>query len=417
MDCDEYTGIRRQVCEGRLRLADGREIVISQNTRQRLFAVWNGEPIPDRDGSKNTTIGEAKSSPHPDEKFIGVGSELHAYLESKGVKDDGTCGCMKKVATMDSNGIAWCESNQGEVVEWLVSSAEKRLKKSSSKMLWIPESMRNIGERAAASYIVKNAITETKAKIQSLVSPLSIAVAITTAPRKGPNLLPRCVRSVLGSGFDDVTIYAEPGSEIGDVDAPVITRERRLGAWHNWMQTLDDTLSKKTDYVLLVQDDCVFAKGVRDFLSAIAWPSYECSAIQLCCSSYYKRIPNGLTRMPGTGMLGAWATVMHRFHAQQILDYGRQNGWRGHHSRVETNPVLMKAIDDYIGYASEQLGYHCRICRPSVVLHDADYSSLNHGDSKGHNNNRKTIDWIGENANALDCVPIPRERVKFQTFA
>lgn len=415
-DCSEFTGVWKQVCEGRLKKSDGRSVVISQNARTRLIAAKLGEPIPPRDkGSKSTLVGEIEPPRDPEEKFVGVGTELHNYLESKGVRAEKGCDCLKKVALMDARGIAWCERNRDDVVDWLIDAAEKRLKTKKSPWLWIPESMREAGERIGATYVVNNAIAETKAKVRALIEPISISVAITTAPRQGPNLLPRCVRSVLDSGFDDVTIYAEPHTELGTFDAPVVMRERRLGAWHNWMQTVEDTLAKDTEYVLIVQDDCVFAKGVRDFISAIVWPSYECSAIQLCCSSYYRNLPNGLCKMPGTGMIGAWATLMPRFHAQLILDYGRQHGWRGNHRRIESDPVKKKAIDDYIGYASEQLGFHCRICKPSVVLHDADYSSLNHGDSKGHHNNRKTINWIGEDALAIDHVPIPRERVKFQT--
>ena len=421
MNCEQLTGLRRQVCEGRIALPGGGFRVLSSNEQSRLAACYAGEPIPERDRQAvaPTIIPKSRASarkPAPKLDVIGVGSELHSLLAAIGINEASGCGCKQKAAEMDSNGIAWCEANREGLTRWMMRASEERLRERQSKLLWLPQSARMASTSIVAGQMLDEAVRRTRAKLHSLVGQEPIAVGITTAPRGGECLLPRCVESVLASGFDDVTVFAEPESNVAGVigEAAIVTRRTKLGAWQNWMQTLEDLLEHDADLILIVQDDCVFSQGVADFVRAMNWPDYGCAAIQLCCSSYYRNLPRGVNVMPGTGMVGAWATVMHRFYAVQILRYGREHGWRGHHKHDQPNPVLKKAIDDGIGYMAQKLGYHCRIVKPSIVLHDADVSSLFHGNSKGSKNNRATIDWVGEKATALDHVPLSKERVTWQ---
>lgn len=407
--------LKEQINEGRILRPNGSYHILSQNERLRYQALFSGGEIPAKEKTERRSpiVSQKVASEKVD--VIGVGNELHDLLAAIGINESSGCGCKEKSRQMNSRGIAWCEQHRDELAQWMVNKSESRLKENKSKLLWLPESVRSLGERIVAGSLIDRAIENARLRLRQRITGKKIAVGITTAPRGGERLLPRCVRSVFSAGFDDVSVFAEPGSSLdGSEPAKVIQRAVRLGAWHNWMKTLEDMLDGDADYLLIVQDDCILSCGTRDFCDAIAWPSYDCAAIQLCCSRYYEDLPNGVSKMPGTGMVGAWATLMHRFYAQQILSYGVISGWRGHHSRTETDPVKMKAIDDYIGYASRQLGYSCAIIRPSIVLHDADISTLGHGDSKGKNN-RKTIDWIGENGVALDCVPIAKESVTFQT--
>ena len=416
MDCEEFTGLKRQLCEGKVALPGGRFRLLTDNEKQRYQSLFNGSDIPERDRSKpsRTITSRQQQRRQPERTLIGVGSTLHKMLSDIGITESSGCGCKAKAAQMDEMGVAWCESHRDELANWMVARSEKRLQKNKSKLLWLPQPVRELGEKIIAGRMIDEAIQRTRTELRGLVTGKPISVGITTAPRDGDYLLPRCVDSVIASGFTDITVFAEPNSRLDGIDCKIITRPEKLGAWRNWMQTLEDLLHKQNDLLLIVQDDCVFSKGVADFCDAATWPWYSCAAIQLCCSSYYSTLPNGITRMPGTGMVGAWATLMHRYYAQQILDYGRLNGWRGHHKRTIEEPTKKKAIDDFIGYAAEKLGYQCAIVRPSIVLHDAEISTLGHGNSRGHRNNRKTIDWIGQDAVALDHVPLAREAAPLQ---
>lgn len=418
--CDQYTGLRLHLCEGRVPDGMGgfRDLLPSEATRYR--ALFAGQQVPVRRAKKKRDQRVLSAmAKEATVDIIGAGSMLHANLDSLGIREMPGCGCKAKAKQMDQLGLRWCEQNLDELAGWLVTNAQKRAD-DVSKIAGFATSLATRGLASVAKALISKSINDVRGVIRERIrnNPLDITVAVTTSPRLGPHLLPRCVDSLIASGFTDITVYAEPESDLTGVEVPTVIRQSKFGAWQHWMQTLEDCLAKSPDVIMIVQDDSVFASGVRDLLSASLWPSYDTSAIQLCCSSYYTRttqgFSGGLNKMPGTGMVGAWATVMHRYWAEQILSYGRTYGWRGHHKKTQPDPVLKKAIDDYIGYASEKLGGTCYICYPSVVLHDADYSTLNHGNSKGVSNNRHTSDFIGQSIPATEKVPIPKEIVQFR---
>jgi len=56
----------------------------------------------------------------------GVGTELKKLLSKIGIKATPNCSCNKKAATMDTNGIEWCENNIDTIVGWLKEEATKR---------------------------------------------------------------------------------------------------------------------------------------------------------------------------------------------------------------------------------------------------------------------------------------------------
>jgi hypothetical protein len=56
----------------------------------------------------------------------GVGTELSKILESIGIKSSPNCSCKKRAATMDQNGIEWCENNKETIIGWLEEEAKKR---------------------------------------------------------------------------------------------------------------------------------------------------------------------------------------------------------------------------------------------------------------------------------------------------
>lgn len=428
LDCSALTGLKRKICEGWLPQPDGTSRQLSANERARLLAVITGEPIPPelpedvrkqkRINRKRTPRTAAPANPPIyNYEYIGAGSALHDLLETIHIREWPGCNCRAKAEEMDLNGLRWCRKHFTKLATWLAKKGGERVAQNMHIGRWIPQSIRDGAVQTAVEFMLQKAIEKATSERDARVGPLDLRVGVTTAPRGGYPLLDRCLASLVASGFDpgSITVYAEPGSHPSERrDVRTVTRTSRLGAWRNWMQTLQDLLSQDADVIMIVQDDTVFSRGVRDFLSAALWPAYDCAAIQLCCSSYYQNQRPGIRPMTTVGMLGAWATVMHRFHAQQIYEYGMRRGWRGRHTGYESDPVKKKAIDDYIGHTAHELGYRCYVTFPSVVLHDADVSSLNHGDSKGRKNNRKTRGWIGHDQLALDHVPLLRERATFQ---
>lgn len=56
----------------------------------------------------------------------GAGTELKKLLSKIGIKASPTCSCNKRAATMDANGIQWCEENVETICDWLAEESAKR---------------------------------------------------------------------------------------------------------------------------------------------------------------------------------------------------------------------------------------------------------------------------------------------------
>jgi len=374
-ECSQLKGLRRRICEGSITYpVSGARRVLTESEQKRYLAAFDRAPVPPLEGEstipKNSQNRRGRKSKRQFPKASdkpqlqgGVGSEIKNILTSWGIPSD-NCGCMAKAVEWDTKGVGWCDVNRPELAGWLRQQAETRLREGKtwwkSALVRVPGILRWASESAAAYYWIDQAIGRVRARIKSQRRPVDIAVGVTTAPRQGPLLLSRCLDSLVAAGFPDITVFAEPESPLPyHTGVEVVQRSEKLGAWRNWMQTLEDLLAGPHDTIMIVQDDCVFARGVRDFLEAALWPAYDCGAIQLCCSSYYKTAQRGVYPVTATvGMIGAWATVMHRFWASKLLKWGRHHGWRGHHDpdvKIK-NPAHLEAIDDFIGIGLLALG-------------------------------------------------------------
>lgn len=79
----------------------------------------------------------------------GAGSELKAMLGWLGFDVTPRCNCEKHAATMDENGVEWCEQNVSMIVGWLKYEASARQLTFS---------------KAAATVLVNLAIARARAK-------------------------------------------------------------------------------------------------------------------------------------------------------------------------------------------------------------------------------------------------------------
>lgn len=101
---------------------------------------------------------------------------------------------------------------------------------------------------------------------------LKWSVGIITCPRKdGSYFLGRTVSSIQNAGWDDATIFAEPGAVIPDnFHGRVVERTRQYGDWTNWATGLFDLLlcEPESDYFLMSEDDVLYNRDSKTYLES-----------------------------------------------------------------------------------------------------------------------------------------------------
>ena len=105
----------------------------------------------------------------------------------------------------------------------------------------------------------------------------SWAVGVTTAP--GRYVLDEFLATLSTGGWDDVVIYAEPGSRlpVATTDMArfeVVQREKVYGAWRNRFHGIEDLLRRytKAEAVLMFEDDSLIAANTALWLAAVGFP-------------------------------------------------------------------------------------------------------------------------------------------------
>jgi hypothetical protein len=220
------------------------------------------------------------------------------------------------------------------------------------------------------------------------------------------------VASLLSTGFDDLTVFAEPESPIADWvsrQLTVVQRPARFGEWHNWLNGLE-WLAQRAKAVLMVQDDVVFCRNVRAALEHEMWPSPKCGAIHVYTSRRYRHwLPVGLNRLPdrfvARRLCAACAVLFPRQVALDIVEWGRKEDWKGQVTPM-IEPSDIQETDGFIGVALTALGLELWCHNPSLANHIGYESVLNHG---GPHGNRLPLNFPGEDADALElCCEVAR---------
>ena len=103
---------------------------VSWNTRKYyrdLFITRSGQPeelfekfIPENDHVPEDAV---RNTPAPSE---GPGTELELILKDLGISTKENCGCKAKVSQMNRWGPEICQRKIKQIVQWLVSSANRR---------------------------------------------------------------------------------------------------------------------------------------------------------------------------------------------------------------------------------------------------------------------------------------------------
>lgn len=121
------------------------------------------------------------------------------------------------------------------------------------------------------------------------------ALGMTIAPRS-PATYIKTLDSLAETGWEEVTLFIEPG--VTDIPQPcnVVLRSETLGGWKNFYYGLSELVEKypKVDCYGMIQDDVVFCKGIRSYLEKTLWPSKDCGMVSVYNPECYgKNKPRG----------------------------------------------------------------------------------------------------------------------------
>ena len=225
----------------------------------------------------------------------------------------------------------------------------------------------------------------------------SWAVGMTLSPRKRPTHN-ETLRSAKLAGFDDIHLYMDGKVDVDDEfkDYPVTLREPKLGAWKNWITTLEElynTYPDKDAYAIF-QDDVSFCKNVRKFAEKTLWADSErhMGVASFYSPSHYERtIPGWYKRNVGITLRPAVTFVFSPTNVESVLSYFERNPWK------------RKAnIDNAIGQWGRHTKRYPYFFSPSLCQHIGHTSVISPWKSiKGK---RKSYKYVGEDFDATEFL-------------
>ncbi|MCB1063660.1 MAG: glycosyltransferase family 2 protein [Verrucomicrobiae bacterium] len=237
-------------------------------------------------------------------------------------------------------------------------------------------------------------------------------VGVTTAPRE-KSTLRRTLKSLRSAGWEDlIYLFAEPGTQTGAArrnnnPTELISRQgTALGAWGNFLLALSELHLREplADAYLMVQDDVIFCRGLRDYLEEHLWPGPKPGVISL-------HTPSHLAAKTGTGFFqadlgwnawGAQAFVFSNASARALLADSRVIDHR-------LNGLFegKRNVDSVVGDWCRRSGREFYLHAPSLAEHIGNHSTL--WPKAGLNGQRSSSDFPGEKVTASSAVERHRE--------
>lgn len=389
------------------------------NITASLAANAIGFPLPD---DKRFLINELRSdSVHeeddpkkPVRRKGQCGTELQKIIPQ--LLKSKNCGCERYAKKMNAWGIDGCRSRKEEIVQYLVNKA------ASHRFVGLfPKKV----TRSVATKWVNDAIANAEKKLkQSLPDNGNWFVAITTAPRKRPDLHVT-LESIISAGWTP-HIFSEPGVDLSSIDLPYTQYESRKGVWHNWLFSVKAALDSGAENILTVQDDTLFHPDCRAFTESILWPRATTGFISLYTAKHYSyrknsrsgeflekyRRPPGVNRVQTKSFWGAMAMVFHRSVLEQLIEHPIAQKWLGSpaknnkqevYERRRQNPFLIQNSDTCIGRVLLRMGRDLMFVDPSPVQHISPHSSIGHGGNTGKRNCERCAD---HSVSLFEQVPV-----------
>lgn len=237
------------------------------------------------------------------------------------------------------------------------------------------------------------------------------AVGMTTAPRR-ESTIRRALNGLRINGWEP-TIFAEPGSDLEGIDAPIVRNETRLGCWLNFVREVTWLLDN-TDkpMILTMQDDCELVPGARQLIDEFDWPDDagfvslwlpNRSALDYTTRPASKR-PTGINPVPRQNFHGSLAVAWRRETLRRVVEHPISRGWLGTHSKGNRSH-LVDMDDICIGRCVNDLGLRMYYAIPSASQHVAEYSAR---ENQSRHKAKAKADWVAVNA-WQDCQPKPNE--------
>lgn len=214
---------------------------------------------------------------------------------------------------------------------------------------------------------------ETEPQRAAITSEIIWGVAINAAPRPVSSLQ-ETIDSITAQGWQDVVIFAEPGTtkatgaqwvERPETIGPAMyTQDRlgpngRFGAWQNFVQTMSDMLVRFPDAntLMYVQDDVKFSPGTKSLLERDLWPSHRTGIVSPYCPNFqgYRAQLPSLRRVNHKNLMGALCYVMPRQAVVDLLALPLCQTWKGAVGGSIAIPWQRKALDAFAGHAMQQV--------------------------------------------------------------
>ena len=222
-------------------------------------------------------------------------------------------------------------------------------------------------------------------------------VSVTTAPRRDPTI-ENCLDSISACGWNPI-VFAEPESVVVG-GYRYVNNSERLGAWHNWLQSMRAAVQSNAKYILSAQDDALFHPDSKKFAERVMWPNDKVGFITLYTAKHHSHNlsgelkPLGLHRLVTNSLWGACALLFPRDVVAQILDHPLTQNWTGIPLNTlsdrqkaklleekKEKPYLIQNVDTLIGKVLNGIGLEMWYVDPSPVQHIAVYSSIGHADN------------------------------------
>ena len=229
------------------------------------------------------------------------------------------------------------------------------------------------------------------------------AVGMTTAPRR-ESTIRRALAGLRINGWEP-TIFAEPGSDLDGIDAPIVNNPVRLGVWHNWVQQATSLIDwyPEATHILTMQDDCELVPGARALIDGFEWPEDAAFvSLYLPLKETQVRVDRQrVNRTPGIQPIaqnrlhGSLALAFPRRVLEAILRHPEALSWSGRR-RTSNMPRHLQADDDIcIGRCVIDMGLRMYYAVPSCSQHVAEFSAREGG---GNNAGVRHAAWVARNA-------------------
>lgn len=403
-ECEQYSGLRKMLCQGFKVDRDGTTVKLSENEHARWLASFRGEPLPPKETPpRNRVIANQAAE--------GVGVELEKLFKS--IKFS-TCGaCARLRDDLNKWGPAKCELYKDDIVRRLENNAKRRpelnlLFSRTGAELFVDQAILNARRRIAGVKVPRgawrNLVDVASAKInralpaRSAGKSLTWSYGVTTVPSRVNDLLPRTLNSLAAAGFDNPHLFVDDATDAVPYERFNLActfHWANLKTYGNWITSLWELYiaDPHADRYAIFQDDLIAYRNLREYLDASPYPGSGYLNLYTYPNNHnlVKNKPTGWHLSNQLGK-GAVALVFNNQAVTDLLSDGYllrriQNSERGH-----------RFVDGAIVEAFRKMGQKEFVHHPSLVQHTGVKSSM------GNNAHSESPSWAGEVFDARELM-------------